>query len=575
MSILHLNRIKRALENQVVEHINVSEIKEQKTNIADEELKNIVLSQSYLLFTLKNLTGESYIDLKNFITDGFHDNGIDAIYYSQSHNELFICQSKWIKKGTGGVDKADILKFLKGITDLLHLNFTDFNDKIKKHAESIENAILTANIKIKLVLTYSGNSLSKENSKIITEKIEEFNDTEEVIFFNEYNLKNAYANLQDSVDGEPINTDIDLSDWGHTNEPYKSFYGTIGCGQIAELLETTNRRIYSKNIRSFIGLTGINNEIVNTLVKEPENFFYLNNGIVLLCKEIKKSPYNSGKRELGKFHLKDLTVVNGAQTVGAINFAFKKQPEKVNSAKVFIKIISLENTPKYFDKSITIASNTQNKIEKRDFVSLDNQQKRLINEFFLTGLKYHTKRDDKELTKNSENYYFEEATVSLACFQDDIDFSTYAKREIGKLWENPTYNKLFNDRLNVQVLVNLINIFREIEIKIKQMQSTERLICSHGLYLISNLIFSDIGRKELLNPKFNSKEYISNSFKKDLETYTKRLIQVYQETFPNNRFPLSIFKNFKYCRKIKDDILTRQGKPRVGQTLNLFDELGE
>lgn len=575
MGIVHLNRIKKVLENQVVKHINISEIKKQKPNIANEELNNIVFSQSYLLFTLKNLTGESYVDLKNFLTDGFHDNGIDAIYYSQTKNELFICQSKWIKKGSGGVDMGDILKFLKGVTDLLHLNFDGFNDKLKKHAESIENAILTANIKIKLVLTYSGNSLSKENSEIIIKKVDGFNDTEEVIFFNEYNLKNAYAYLNDSVDGEPITTDIDLSDWGHTNEPYKSFYGTINCGQIAELLETTNRRIYSKNIRSFIGLTGINSEIVNTLVKEPENFFYLNNGIVLLCKEIQKSPYNSGKRELGKFHLKDLTVVNGAQTVGAINFAFKKQPDKVNSAKVFIKIISLEKTPKYFDKSITIASNTQNKIEKRDFVSLDNQQKRLINEFFLSGLKYHTKRDDKELTKDNENYYFEEATVSLACFQDDIDLSTYAKREIGKLWENPHYNKLFNERLNVQVLVNLINIFREIETKIKQMQSIDRLICSHGLYLISNLIFHHIGREKLLKPKFDSKEYISTKFQQDLKTYTKRLIQIYQETFPNNRFPLSIFKNFKYCRKIKDDILTRQGIPRIGQTLSLFDEMGE
>lgn len=527
-----------------------------------------------MLFTLRNLTGESYIDLRGFITDGFHDNGIDAVYYSTTQNELYICQSKWIKKGTGGVDKGEILKFLKGIVDLLHLNFKDFNEKFKKHSANIENTILSANVKIKIVIAYSGDSLSKENKKLITDKVDEFNDTEEVIFFQEYNIKNAYSNLKDSIDGEPINADIDLSDWGYTNEPYKSFYGTVNCGQIAELLEISNRRIYSKNIRSFIGLTGINNEIVNTLIKEPEKFFYLNNGIVLLCKEINKSPYNSGKRELGKFHLTDLTVVNGAQTVGAINYSFKKQPDKVNTAKVFVKIISLENTPEHFDKNITIASNTQNKIEKRDFVSLDIQQKRLINEFFLSGLKYHTKRDDKELVKNFENYYFEEATISLACSKDDVDFSTYAKREIGKLWGDQSYSQLFNDKLNIQVLINLVNIFRAIDINIKQLQSSERLICSHGLYLITHLIYNNIGKGKIHNPKFDSREYIKNDFSKDFKTYSTRLVQVYKDKFPNNKFPLSIFKNFKYCRSLKDEILSKEGKPRVGQTLNLFDELG-
>lgn len=573
MSVIHLNRIKKVLDNQVVGNINKSEILKEKSNIEPEELTNIILSQSYLLFTLKNLTGESYLELSNYITDGYKDNGIDAVYYSITRNELFICQSKWIKKGTGGVDKSEILKFLNGVSDLLCLNFENFNSKLNKHSQLIENAILTPNVKIQVILTYSGNSLSKENTSLIKKKIDEFNDTDEVIFFKEYNLITAYAHLKDSVDGEPINADIDIFDWGHTEEPFKSFYGTINCGQIAKLLETTNRRIYSKNIRSFIGLSVINTEIINTLIKEPEKFFYLNNGIVLLCKSVEKSAYNSGKRDFGKFHLKDLTVVNGAQTVGAINYAFTKQPDKINNAKVFIKIISLEKASNNFDKEITIASNTQNKIEKRDFVSLDEQQKKLIHEFFLSGYNYHTKRDDKELIKNDKNYYFEEATISLACFQDDVDYSTYAKREIGKLWEDQTYNQLFNDNLNIYVLINLINLFRDIEIKVKQLPAEDRLICSHGLYLLTNILLTNL-KKSLYNPKFESKKYLQNEFKSDFPKYYKRLVQVYNEMFVNNKFPLSIFKNFKYCRKIKDEVFKREGVIREGQTLNLFEQLG-
>ena len=497
---------------------------------------------------------------------------MDAVYYSPRKNQLFICQSKWIKSGNGGVDKGDILKFLKGVTDLLHLKYEEFNDKLRRHSDLIENAVYGPNIKIRLILAYSGNKISDENRSLIIQKISDFNDTDEDIFFEEYNLKNAYSDLKDAVDGEPINTELDLLHWGYTSEPFKAYYGTVNCGHIAELLESANNRIYSKNIRSFIGLSTINNEIVSTLVNNPENFFYLNNGIVLLCKEVQRSKFNSGKRENGKFHLKDLTVVNGAQTVGAINYAFEKQPEKVNLAQVFVKIISLENTPENFDKNITIASNTQNKIEKRDFVSLDTQQKRLIDEFYLNGLKYHTKRNDKELIKNSENYYFEEATISLACFQDEVDFSTYAKREIGKLWDDRLYKQLFNDHLNSFVLVTLITIFREVEKNVKQLESEERLINSHGIYLLTHLFYINISKPKLNNPQFDSESYLKDEFKEDFTRYTKRLVHAYKEISPNNRFPLSIFKNFKYCRRMKEEIISKESIPRVGHTLNLFED---
>ena len=573
MSILHINRLKKAIDSHVKKHINSNDILKDKPNIPDDELENVISSQSYLLYALKNLTGESYLELKKYITDGFKDNGIDGLYYSKKNNELYICQAKWNKKGTCTIDKGEVLKFLEGIYCLLNLDFKNFNDKTRKLEQIIESAILTPNIKINIVVIHSGNSLSNEISELINNKIDELNDTDEVIFFKEYSLVSAYSDLKESVEGEPINAELDIYNWGYTIEPYKAYYGTLNCGQIAQILESSNHRIYSKNIRAFIGINSINSDIVTTLIKEPEKFFYLNNGIVFLCKEITKSPFNSGKREIGKFTLVDLTVVNGAQTAGAIHYAFSKQPEKVNEANVFVKIISLENTPTNFDKNITIASNTQNKIEKRDFVSLDIQQTRLINEFFLCGYKYHVKRDDKELLKNKENYYFEEATISLACFQENVDFSTYAKREIGKLWEDNSYNTLFNDKLNVNVLVNLISIYREIENYIKNLNTNERQICSHALYLISNLVFGKVGREKLLNPSFDCTEYIKSSFKNDINKYSLRLVQVYIEIFPTNRFPLSIFKNFNYCRKIKEDILKLEGVLKPGQTISLFDDL--
>ncbi len=570
MSILHISRLKTLLENQIFEYLDIEAIKTEKSKISDEELENIKLTQSYLLFALKNITGLDYSELSNCIVDNFKDNGLDAILYSHISNTLYICQSKFNKKGNCSFDKGETFKFLEGINDLLSLNFSKFNSKINSIKSDIEYAINSPNIKIEVILVHSGNKLSDEIGKLIKDKIEALNDTDEVIFFEEYNLVKAYNNLKESVNGEPINVDIDLFNWGINEEPFKAYYGIINCGSIAELAENNPKRLFSKNLRSFIGVNSINYEIVKSIINTPEHFFYLNNGIVLLCKEIKKSPYNSGKRDIGKFQLLDVSIINGAQTVGSIKHAFSKQPDKVNNANVFVKIISLENTPKDFDKHITITSNTQNRIEKRDFISLDDQQNRLINEFFLGNLIYHVKRDDLNETKDDNNYYFEEATISLAGFQDNLDFSTYAKREIGKLWEDEYYNVLFNDKLNINFLVNIIKVYREIEKYIKSLGDSDRYICSHGIYLISNLIYNN-HKSILQNPNIDINNFLNNEFKEDIFRICHRIVHVYNSKFTQNKIPLSVFKNFKFCREIKDNVLELEGKINANSQPSLFD----
>lgn len=570
MSILHISRLKTLLENQVYQYINDVKIKSEKPKINNEELENIKLTQSYLLFALKNITGLDYLELSNCIVDNFKDNGLDAILYSQINNTLYLCQSKFSKKGNCSFDKGETLKFLEGINDILSLNFLKFNSKINSLKNEIELAINSPNIKIEIILVHSGNKLSNEIRNLIDNKIEDLNDTDEVIFFEEYNLVKAYNHLKEAVNGEPINVDIDLFNWGINEEPFKSYYGIVNCGSIAELAENNPKRLFSKNLRSFIGINSVNYDIVKSIISTPEHFFYLNNGIVLLCKEIKKSPYNSGKRDIGKFQLVDVSVINGAQTVGSIKYGFSKQPDKVNNANVFVKIISLENAPKDFDKHITITSNTQNRIEKRDFISLDDQQNRLINEFFLNNLMYHVKRDDSSETKNDKNFYFEEATISLAGFQDNIDFSTYAKREIGKLWEDEYYSILFNDKLNVNFLVNIIKIFREIERFIKSLGDNERYICTHGIYLISNILYNN-HKTVLLNPNIDIRNFLDNTFKEDIHRICRRVTQVYVSKFTQNKIPLSVFKNFKSCREIRENVLELEGKINTSHQPSLFD----
>ena len=53
-----------------------------------------------------------------------------------------------------------------------------------------------------------------------------------------------------------------------------------------------------------------------------------------------------------------------------------------------IRLISLENCPEAFDREITRTNNTQNRIERRDFVALDREQERIRNELHLEAIMY-------------------------------------------------------------------------------------------------------------------------------------------------------------------------------------------
>src|ERR1700693_4489900 len=121
----------------------------------------------------------------------------------------------------------------------------------------------------------------------------------------------------------------------------------------------------------FKGNTDVNDAIVDTLKNHSENFLYFNNGITLLCSELKKQPLGGKSKDSGVLECRGASIVNGAQTVGSIIHALS--PHGSNStARVLVRLISLEDCPADFGSDLTRAANTQNRIEKKDFAALQN-----------------------------------------------------------------------------------------------------------------------------------------------------------------------------------------------------------
>ena len=89
--------------------------------------------------------------------------------------------------------------------------------------------------------------------------------------------------------------------------------------------------------------------------------------------------------DFATFHCDDISVVNGAQTVGAIGKFSELHLDKCVNVLVPVRII-VRGEDVGFGEEVTKTNNRQNRIENRDFVSLDPEQSRIRSELAIDGI---------------------------------------------------------------------------------------------------------------------------------------------------------------------------------------------
>jgi hypothetical protein len=145
--------------------------------------------------------------------------------------------------------------------------------------------------------------------------------------------------------------------------------------------------------------------------------------------------------------------------------------------------------------AITRATNTQNRINRQDFVALDLEQQRLRTELNIDGVIYNYKTAEGTI-RDHKTFDIEEATVALACANADLALSTLAKREIGRLWEDTSkapYKALFNPSISGHKVWQCVRIMRMIDAALQEKLATltgrDTGFAIHGNRYIAHLVF--------------------------------------------------------------------------------------
>ncbi len=552
MGVVQLNQLKAKITDGVGKHVDVGDVHSGQEDGAR-------LTRGLAAFAVMHLLDLDEKTAAASVTDGFNDNGIDAIYVDVDSSRVYLVQSKWSNAGTGSPALGDVQKFLKGFADLINAEFDRFNEKVKAKQSDLEKALADPNVQFVLVFAHSGQEALSDPAKHALENVlKDVNDPIETASFTLLSQAELHAFLVHAVHGKAPDLAVTLHDWGSTQEPYAAYYGQVEASDVAEWFKKHNVRLFAKNLRQFLGRgSDVNDSLIDTLINNPGRFWYFNNGITVLCEQVAKAPQGGTSKKAGHFEFRGVSVVNGAQTVGCIGQAAQDHPEAVADARVIARFISLEDCPPDFAGEVTRATNTQNRVERRDFVALDAQQDRLATELAIDQKRYAIKSGEKPPPPES-GCTVVDATVALACAHPDVDLAVQAKREIGRLWigaesdSGTQYTKLFNPNLTGDRLWKSVQVLRAIDAALEEERAKrsgrEKQIGVHGNRLISHLVFQALPQGALSDPNTDMKQLVGAVPGLVAEKY-KRVVQVVEANYPTN-YLASLFKNAGRCKDV-------------------------
>ncbi len=338
------------------------------------------------------------------------------------------------------------------------------------------------------------NSLAGDNSvKIVA--LEVGNNTIE----KWYNSSNKRIMVEDTITIDGTGNVFEIS-----GNKWRASVTAVKGSWIRRLYLKYKDDLFSGNPRNFLGAgkrkNKINLGIMDTVEKQPENFWAYNNGLTALVNDYCIDDNNIIKSVTG------ITIINGAQSTGAIGAVESLKDDFL----VPIRFIVCSD-PKIIEEIIN-NNNKQNEILPSDLRSNDKQQIRLRNEFKkYPQLYYSGGRRDSTRVRNKEVFDPYLVAQTLLAYHGDCVTAYNSKRII---WdEDKEYTNIFSDQLSSEHIIFVYSLGRAIDeykinLKNKKEERTDveeaefTFLSKRGakmllIYAISSCMESLIGKKIL------------------------------------------------------------------------------
>jgi len=462
-------------------------------------------SRALAAFTMYQLGGVDDKYAGESVCDSSHDGGIDGIAINHTEKIVVVVQSKFNQAGNGTWSRADFVSFKHACEKLQNERYELFDEILQSKSGEITAALGSFEYKFIFAMAHTGKKGAAE--EILNDMVEWQNQLNSAAFTDVDEPKENWGFQVHLVSSEDMMlwlqngsrsqidlTNIEIERFGFLTEPHQAFYGAVSGDQIADWWTLHGTRLFSKNIRNILGKTEVNEEIKKSAIEYPEMFWYYNNGVTVLVREVVSHRRNAAPGiDRGVFEFRDISIINGAQTVSSIGMSKDMLGDNIYNLKVPVRFIVIDNdADNVIANAITKANNFQNRVLGRDFASQQPDQHRLARELVLEGYQYQILRTDEDYSQtNAKIIDLDEALNSLACLTKSNTIVATLKSNRGRFFENfegALYRTVFNPRVSGLKLINTVLFFRVIDKLIGQVlnsidkatQSRRHLIVTHG-----------------------------------------------------------------------------------------------
>lgn len=389
------------------------------------------------------------------LTDGGGDFGVDALHITEEMDGEFgvtLFQGKYKKnlEGNSNFEQNSIEAMVNAIRHIFDpsADLGAINDRLRVKVEQARSLIRDGLIpRVRAIACNNGLKWNTDgqqsiNRAVLGDQVTWEHVNHDVLIGILQSIKPVDETLR--LTGKAMVEDMNYS---------RVCVGRMPVAEVAALMKNHGEKLLERNIRRYLGLHGnrVNEGIRATLSSNtPENFYFFNNGITLVCD---KFTYNALQQGDFQIKVKNLQIVNGGQSCMTILKTAEELEKNGQTlpaqASVLIRLYELSSDNDDVVLQITHATNSQNPVDLKDLRANDARQQQLEQSIQNLGYSYRRKRMDAT-TKATDITTGAAAEAVLAIWRKAPHQAKFLTREhFGKL-----YDTIFSESLNgAQVVI--------------------------------------------------------------------------------------------------------------------------
>ena len=423
---------------------------------------------------------KSYIDAI-LVDNNSEDSGMNVYnftYYEPNRSLDF----DEVKKAITSIDKI-LSQMERGIfeyqtTELIN-QFRTVESEIDKNSRVI----------IRIVTNIDANKKAKkDNNKIFNEYFKSFPIKHEweilysddiLDYIDEVDNPNQAASV-----GE-ISIDDDDNTIQYKSERVDAYLVNISAKSLKTLYENNGNKLFGLNLRYYVKNDKVDLGITETITKNKNNFWYMNNGIIIIAD---KAEFNNNKIRLENF-----SIINGGQTTKMIGESTFDE-DFFLVCKLIVSGRLTEDEKISFISTVADATNSQKQILPKDLIANRVEQRELKKQLQEANIFLEVKRGERKPLYYKEKWQSIKneklGQILLSFMYQKPGYARNQKKDILNT-RKPNYSTIFEkgpyktDLIKNLVILNYAYESKYMSKKITQNDSKQNIVVKRNSQMVS------------------------------------------------------------------------------------------